>query len=97
MRGLPRIYADSMDLAQTLLRCSDVYCEAKNLARPTVSAQILRDSRAFDRVASGGSITIRNFERALQWFSDHWPADVTWPDGIPRPMLSDTVPSEAAE
>lgn len=83
-----------MDLAQALLRCSDAYCAAKGLARPTVSALILKDSRAFDRVANGGSITIRNFERVMQWFSAQWPDDLPWPDDIARP--SQTEPERVA-
>lgn len=77
-----------MNLAEILLRCADAYGEAKKLARPTVSALILRDSRVFDRVDRGGSISIRNFERAMQWFSDHWPDATPWPDGIDRPARS---------
>lgn len=84
-----------MNLASSLLRVSDAYCEAKDLARPTVSALILKDSRAFDRVADGGSITIRNYERAMQWFSNHWPQDLPWPREVSRPVPSE--PSEAAD
>lgn len=25
------------------------------------------------------------YERIVQWFSDHWPADLEWPSDIPRP------------
>lgn len=85
MRGNHRNYAGTMDLSQTLLRCVDAYCQAKNLARPTVSAQIVRDSRAFDRVAAGGSITIRNFEKSMRWLSDNWPDGLDWPSGVDRP------------
>lgn len=93
MRGNHRNYA-GMELESTLLRCVDAYCEAKRLARPTVSAQILRDSRAFDRVASGGSLTVRNFQRAMKWLSANWPEDAAWPEGVDRP--ASTEPSAAA-
>lgn len=92
MRENPRIYARTMDLHQTLLRCVDAYCEARGLARATVSGLILKDSRAFDRVAAGGNVTIRNFDRAMRWLSANWPENTPWPEGIKRPE-----PIEAAD
>jgi hypothetical protein len=29
-------------------------------------------------------------ERTFKWFSDNWPADLEWPQDIPRPPLSNT-------
>jgi len=80
-----------MDLAQTLLRCVDRYCEARKLARATVSTLALNDGRTFDRVASGGSITIRNYEKSMRWLSANWPADVAWPAGVPRPETQEAA------
>ncbi|WP_414146115.1 hypothetical protein [Acetobacter indonesiensis] len=34
---------------------------------------------------TGGSITIKSFERAMTWFSDNWPENQPWPDAIERP------------
>jgi hypothetical protein len=36
-------------------------------------------------INDGGDIGIARFERAMQWFSDHWPENVEWPPGVPRP------------
>ena len=32
-----------------------------------------------------GRVTIRRAEAILQWFSDNWPGDLEWPQGVPRP------------
>ena len=36
------------------------------------------------------------YTRVLQWFSDHWPADLAWPSDIPRPLPNPDHPQEAA-
>ncbi len=78
-------------LTDRLLLIADRYCAATSLARPTVSALILKDSRTLGRVASGGSLTVRNYERCMAWFSAHWPDGLEWPAGVERP-----APDEAA-
>ena len=37
------------------------------------------------RTGQRRSCTLRTYERVIQWFSDHWPADLEWPADIPRP------------
>ena len=52
-----------------------------------------------NRLRRGHTITLRRVARVLQWFSDHWPADLEWPSDIPRPMPSTPTrdhPQEAA-
>ncbi len=39
----------------------------------------------FARLEGGSSITLRTARRLVQWFSDHWPADLDWPRDIVRP------------
>ena len=34
--------------------------------------------------------------RIIQWFSDHWPADLAWPHDIPRPDPSPDSPAGEA-
>jgi hypothetical protein len=74
-----------MSQTEALLRCADAYCEARSIARPTLSGIVFRDSRTLDRVAAGGSLTVRNLERCMQWLSNNWPQGHDWPQGIPRP------------
>ena len=42
-------------------------------------------ARLFQRLAAGASCTLRTLAKAIQWLSDHWPADAEWPPDIPRP------------
>jgi hypothetical protein len=78
-------------LTDRLLLVVERYCAASSLARPTVSAMILKDSRTFDRIAGGGSLTVRNYERCMAWFSVHWPENLEWPSGIERPSVARTT------
>ena len=36
-----------------------------------------------------GDCRTRTASRLFQWFSDHWPEDLEWPEGIPRTPKSD--------
>ena len=76
-----------MALTDDLMRCAEAYCEARKIALPTLSTQILNDGRTFDRIVAGGSLTVRNFERCMVWLSARWPDDTAWPEGIERPNL----------
>ena len=33
----------------------------------------------------GADLHTRRFEKAVQWFSDNWPAEAAWPEQIMRP------------
>ena len=62
----------------------------------SLGTYLVRDAYFFNRLAQG-RVTIRRAERALQWLSDHWPADLDWPSGIPRPDPSAGAPNERGE
>ena len=47
------------------------------------------------RIDSGTSLTLRRATRIVQWLSDHWPADLPWPDGIDRPAPTPGSPAAA--
>jgi len=70
----------------TLVRLTDLFADHVGLKRSTVSTYAANDGKLIDRLASGqASCTIRRAEVVCQWFSDHWPADLTWPRDVPRP------------
>lgn len=88
-----------MNLREQLLYLSDAYAgvaagrgRTGPLPLSTVSSRIFDDGKTLDRVAGGGDLTTGNFERALQWFSDNWPAAHPWPDGIARPARAEAAP-----
>ncbi|PKP85846.1 MAG: hypothetical protein CVT80_00480 [Alphaproteobacteria bacterium HGW-Alphaproteobacteria-2] len=67
------------------------YAEQVGRSEATVSNWIVGHARLFERLRGGKGTTIRTYHRVLQWFSDHWPADLPWPSGIPRPHKSQEV------
>ncbi|QBL93117.1 MULTISPECIES: hypothetical protein [Komagataeibacter] len=71
-----------MTLTLRLLALSEAYCEAKGIALATLSGYALRDSRTLPRLRNGGSITLRNCERVIEWISKNWPTDKAKPDGL---------------
>lgn len=83
-----------MDLGRSLLLCADVYCQARNITRPTLSGRVFKDSRTLDRVANGGSLTVRSYQRCMTWLADNWPDGADWPADVDRPGT--TAPQEAA-
>ncbi len=50
----------------------------------TLGRLTVGNSNIFDRLARG-RVTIRTFQRLVQWLSNHWPADLEWPADIERP------------
>ncbi len=36
------------------------------------------------------------YEHVLQWFSEHWPEDLEWPETIPRPNVQEYEPEAGA-
>ena len=55
-----------------------------------------RGSFFVDIAAGQRSCTVSTYDRVLQWFSDHWPADLEWPSDIPRPDPSPDSPAAEA-
>jgi hypothetical protein len=84
-----------MDLAQQLLFVADTYAEHRRVSRTTVSGEIFRDSRVLDRIASGKSLTVRNYEKAMIWLSDRWPDETPWPGSALRPNAPTDKPDAA--
>jgi len=74
-----------MTLRDDLLQTADTYCAAVNRSRARIGTIIWNDGARFDAIAKGADTTTRNFEKAMQWFSDNWPDDTPWPEGVERP------------
>ncbi len=39
----------------------------------------------FKKLQAGGDCRTSTADRAMQWFSDNWPDDLSWPNEIARP------------
>ena len=57
----------------SLITTSDSYCEAVGLSRSRVSTLVFNDGKALDRIATGGDLNTRSYEKAMLWFASNWP------------------------
>ena len=68
-----------------LLILAERYGSNKSIALSTVSLYAAGQGRLMERLRAGCGITVGRRDRILQWFSDHWPAGLPWPEEISRP------------
>ena len=61
------------------------YAEYHRITMTRVSSLVYGSGSLFSRIKKDKSITIYTYNKVLQWFSDHWSADLVWPADIPRP------------
>ena len=76
-----------------LLILAERYGSNKSIALSTVSLYAAGQGRLMERLRAGCGITVGRRDRILQWFSDHWPAGLPWPEEISRPYPAS--PAEA--
>ncbi|KGE82705.1 hypothetical protein LW14_09405 [Rhizobium sp. H41] len=84
-----------MTLRDQLILVFQTYCRATGRSEARVSTQVLSGGKRIIQIRDGGDIGTIGFERAMRWFSNHWPTDVVWPSEIHRPAIEDIT--EAAE
>ncbi|MCY3731027.1 MAG: hypothetical protein OXF98_06760, partial [Rhodospirillaceae bacterium] len=80
-----------------LLNLARIYADRRSLTLTTVSCYATSSGATFRRLTSGHTLTSRRAARIVQWFSDHWPADVDWPAEIERPAPAADSPVALAE
>jgi len=69
-----------------VLALFETYCSASARSTARVSTLIWNHGARYKRIAEeGADLTTRSYERAAQWFSDHWPTHARWPACVPRP------------
>lgn len=75
---------------EKLLKLAALFGAATKLERTTVNWRLFRDTRKLDNIAAGKDLYLGRYERAMQFFADHWApeADELWPSDIPRPSKS---------
>lgn len=91
MRTLVRITI-RMTHTEKLLSLMDRYCEATKRSQARVSTIVLGSGHRIGSIRNGAGFTFRIYDRAVAWFSDNWPENAVWPDGVERP----TPQNEAA-
>ena len=85
-----------MTTSELLHRLGSSFAKSKKLALSTVGQRCMGHGHFFERVREG-RVTIRRADRAIQWFSDHWPSDLDWPADIVRPEPTPDSPAALAE
>ena len=86
-----------MNMREQIIAVCDCYAAAMGIGRKRVSFIVMNRGSKIDDIVDGGDLATATFERAMQWFSDNWPADLGWPDGVARPDLTGSLAKEAAE
>lgn len=78
-----------------IVRIADLYAASAGIGRKRLSTIVFNRGAKLDNIANGGDLATGTYEKAMQWFSDHWPKDQLWPSDVQRPV-ADRIP-EAAE
>jgi hypothetical protein len=82
-----------MDQIDALLILCDRYCKSVQKAEATLSTKLFGAGSRISQLRGGATdIGVRRLNRAIQWFSDNWPENAAWPEGVERP-----APAEAEE
>lgn len=88
-----------MTFTASLLKVCESYCAATDLSRGRLGTLVFNDGKAFERIAGGGDLNTRSYEKAMLWFSANWPEGLAWPDDVERPAAKPGTapqPDEAA-
>ncbi len=85
-----------MNANMHILRLAKAYADARGIQMTSVAVYAAGQAHVFNRLEGGSTITMRRYDRLMQWFSDHWPVDLPWPTDIPRPTPSPDSPAAAA-
>ena len=77
-----------MQIIQPLFDLVDAYREAMDVTESHVSGKVFKDWDRIAQIRAGKSdIKVGRFLRAIDWFDENWPADVSWPATVKRPSL----------
>lgn len=71
-----------------LLTLARAYGEAEGVGLTTISSRVFNDGKKLDAIAAGGDLYSGRLNKAVQWFSDNWPAGLDWPATVARPAPS---------
>lgn len=89
-----------MNQRSELISLARIYCEhrskSKNLSLARLSTLIFNHGARLARISQGADFTLHSYQKALGWFSNHWPTDLSWPADIPRPAPAPDSPAAEA-
>lgn len=53
----------------------------------TVAKRVGVHNKFFSRLAEVGGCRVDTFNQAMDWFCRNWPADLEWPEAVPRKLV----------
>jgi hypothetical protein len=68
-----------------LIDLANAYGGHLGLSHWRVSFLVRGNGQFFKGLEDGKSCTLKTAAAVLGWFSENWPADLSWPDHIQRP------------
>ena len=71
--------------AHTLITLAEIFARKKGWKLSTVGLRFADSGSFFKRIKDGKNFTIEKRDSVIKKMSDHWPADLAWPEDIPRP------------
>ncbi len=75
--------------AEGLVALCEIFAVHTHRSLSTVSRLATGSGETIARLQRDCAITTRRAENAFQYLSDHWPSDLAWPSGTPRPDPSE--------
>ncbi|WP_126975544.1 hypothetical protein [Frigidibacter oleivorans] len=75
-----------MDQRTTFILLADTLAQHDGVTHFAISMRAFGKGDFFKGLKEGGDCRTATAARLMQWFSDHWPADLDWPRDIPRPQ-----------
>lgn len=84
-----------MNTIQSLLMVVDAFREARQVSDARVSTLVFNDGGKIKQLREGRDIGVLTSLRAFQWFSENWPDNASWPNGVQRPQAHAPSPLPA--
>lgn len=73
-------------LKANLAKLAEIFEEATGLPKTTIGSRAINHSKFFDRLSDPDtSITLKTYDRVVEWFAANWPVKARWPKGVARP------------
>lgn len=73
------------------------WCAATGSNYGGLSARLFnRDGSRLAKIMAGADLLTTAHWRAVNWFSDNWPAGTPWPEGVERPAPAVAAPAATA-
>ena len=60
-----------MDLTATLLSAAKAYCRETGMSAARLATIVANDGKFFDRIESGGTLTVKTYEKFMAYFAEH--------------------------